>query len=274
MNVQNKTALITGAGSGIGRAIALSLAKRGCHLALADINSSGLKATAEQVSSYDIKVSQHQLDIRDRNAVNALPTALTDFHGGIDILINNAGIAAGGTFLEMSEAIFDQVIDTNFNAMVRITRAFLPYLRERKEARIVNISSIFGMISPTEQTAYSASKFAVRGFSNSLRHELAHSNIGVTVVHPGGVATNIARNALLSKPIKKADMLQRLANQEKTLSMPPEKAGEIIVKAIGNNKARVLVGADAKMISIMERLMPVHYWKVMKVLAKLMGVYP
>jgi short-subunit dehydrogenase len=272
MNVNSKTALLTGAGSGIGRAIALSLAKRNCHLALVDINSEGLKETAAQVSKFGINVSEHILDVRDKASINALPAAINEIHGGIDILINNAGIAAAGTFLEMSEEVFDQVIDVNFKAMVVITRVFLPQLLDRKEARIVNISSVYGLIAPAEQTAYSASKFAVRGFSNALRHELENTNVGVTVVHPGGVATNIARNALISEKLNGQEFTAKLAEQEKMLTMLPEKAGELIVKAIEGNKARLLVGADARLVSLIERVIPVHYWKILQSLVKLKGV--
>jgi short-subunit dehydrogenase len=272
MNVNSKTALLTGAGNGIGRAIALSLAKRNCHLALVDINSERLKETAAQVSKFGINVSEHVLDVRDKASINALPAATNGIHGGIDILINNAGIAAAGTFLEMSEDVFDQVIDVNFKAMVGITRVFLPQLLDRKEARIVNISSVYGLIAPAEQTAYSASKFAVRGFSNALRHELENTNVGVTVVHPGGVATNIARNALISEKLNGQEFTAKLAEQEKMLTMLPEKAGELIVKAIEGNKARLLVGADARLVSLIERVIPVHYWKILQSLVKLKGV--
>ena len=271
MNVTGKTAFITGAGSGIGRAVACSLARRGCHLALADINPTSLKETAAMTYMQGVRVSEHVLDVRNRNAINELPAAIKDTHGGIDILVNNAGIAAGGTFLQVSEETFDRVIDINFHAVVRITRVFLPYLKESKEARIVNISSVYGLISPIGQTAYSASKFAVRGFSNALRHELEQGPVGVTVVHPGGIATNIAQNAAMPYEETEEQIRQRLTLSKKLLSMPPEKAGEIIVKGIERNKARVMVGTDARMIALFERLIPVHYWKVMKALTKLMG---
>jgi short-subunit dehydrogenase len=269
MNIQDKVAFITGAGSGIGRAMAGSLARRGCHLALSDINAVGLGQTAEQVSPFGVRVSQHVLDVTNRESILGLPDAIERQHGGVDILINNAGIAAGGTFLQVSEATFDRVMDVNFHAVVRMTRAFLPYLQKRKEARIVNISSLYGLVSPIEQSAYSASKFAVRGFSNALRHELEHTSVGVTVVHPGGVATNIAKNAVVPNGVTQAEALQRLSQVEKLLSMPPDKAGEIIVRGIEKNKARIIVGADAQFVSLIERLMPVHYWKVLKVLTNL-----
>ena len=269
MNVTSKTAFITGAGSGIGRGIACSLARRGCNLALADINPSSLKETAASLRAPGLRVSEHLLDVRNRDAIHALPATIIAMHGAINILVNNAGIAAGGTFEQVSEEVFDRVIDVNFLAVVRITRAFLPYLHESGEARIVNISSVYGLISPAGQTAYAASKFAVRGFSNALRHELENGPVSVAVVHPGGIATNIALNAAWPHGTTDAEIRQQLALSSKLLRMPPEKAGEIIVEGIVHNKQRIIVGTDARLITLLERLMPVHYWKVLNRIAKL-----
>jgi short-subunit dehydrogenase len=144
-----------------------------------------------------------------------------------------------------------------------MTRAFLPLLHESDEARLVNISSLFGLIAPPGQTAYAASKFAVRGFSESLRHELAGTRIGVTVVHPGGVATSIAKNARWAKAIPADEMERRQKSIDTFLSLPPEVAGETIVRGIENRRPRVLVGADAKRAAIIERLMPVNYWNLL-----------
>lgn len=271
MNVKDKVAVITGAASGIGRAIATSLAMRGCHLALADIDVQGLKETLEQISKWGVKVSSHILDVTDRAAVKVLPAEVTAAHGGIDILINNAGISAAGTFQQLCEADYDRVIDINFHAVVRITRVFLPYLSEREEARIVNMSSVFGLISPTGQSAYCASKFAVRGFSNVLKHELEDTSIGVSVVHPGGVATNIAKSATISEGPFKEEIRKKLNGQEKLLRMSAEKAGEIIVKGIEKGKGRIIVGSDAKLLSVMERVMPVGYWKLITLMTALIA---
>jgi short-subunit dehydrogenase len=144
-----------------------------------------------------------------------------------------------------------------------MTRAFLPLLHTSDEARIVNLSSIYGIVAPPGQSAYAASKFAVRGFSNALRHELLGTRVGVTVVHPGGVATAIARSARAPAGIAPAEIAQRVAAAEKTLRMAPARAGEIIVTAIERRRARVLVGADAKTIALIERIAPVHYWRVL-----------
>jgi NAD(P)-dependent dehydrogenase (short-subunit alcohol dehydrogenase family) len=183
LKLQGRTAVVTGAASGIGRAIATSLARRGCHLALADIDDDGLQRTAAEISAAGVRVSRHHLDVSDAAAVAAFPQRVTAEHAGVDILVNNAGVALGGAFEQVAEADFEWLFAINFWGVVRMTRAFLPLLHKSEEARIVNISSVFGLIAPPGQTAYSASKFAVRGFSESLRHELARTNIGVTVVH-------------------------------------------------------------------------------------------
>jgi NAD(P)-dependent dehydrogenase (short-subunit alcohol dehydrogenase family) len=263
MKLLYRTAVVTGAASGIGRAIAISLARRGCHLALADINEAQIAQTAEMAASQGVRISRHRLDVSNREEVASFPAAVIAEHRGADILVNNAGVALGGTFEQVSEADFDWLIGINFLGLVRMTRAFMPLLRASDDARIVNLSSVFGLISPPGQTAYSASKFAVRGFSNSLRHELVGSKIGVTVVHPGGVATAIATSARGPKGASAKEVAMRRAAAEKMLRLPPEKAGEIIVQGIERRKARVLVGTDAKIMAIVERLAPVSYWKML-----------
>ncbi len=266
MKLQDKTAIITGAGSGIGRALSYSLAKRGCHLALADRNAEGLSETAQQLKDFSVRVSTHVLDVTDSSVLSDFLADVMAEHGSIQLLINNAGVAAGGTFEQMSEMDFNRVMDVNFHAVVNLTRKLLPHLLEQPESRIVNLSSLYGIISPPEQTAYSASKFAVRGFSNALRFELKDTSVGVTVVHPGGIATQIARNSSIPEGATEEQVRQKIEENEKLLRMPPLKAGEIIIKGIERNKARILVGYDAKVVSILERIMPVSYWSVLKVL--------
>lgn len=260
----NRTAVVTGAASGIGRAIAISLARRGCHLALADLNEAELARTAEMAASSGIRVSRHRLDVSDRKEVACFPATVVAEHGGVDILVNNAGVALGGTFEQVSETDFEWLFAINFWGVVRMTRAFLPHLRMSEDACLVNLSSLFGLISPPGQTAYSASKFAVRGFTESLRHELERSKIGVTVVHPGGVATAIARSARVPKGMPAEEIQTRREAAEKMLRLPPETAGEVIVEGIERRRARVLVGTDAKIISLIERLAPVSYWKILE----------
>lgn len=262
MNLHDRVAVLTGAGSGIGRALAVSLARRGCHLALADIDAAGLAETAAMLQPWGVRISQHRLDVSDRAAVAALPDEVLGHHPAVNLLVNNAGVAVGGLFEQVSEDDFDWLFSINFHGVVRLTRAFLPLLRASGgEARIVNLSSVYGLISPPGQSAYSASKFAVRGFSNALRHELAGSNVGITVVHPGGVATSIARNARKPSTLSPEELAARMALAEKMLRLPPEKAGEIIVRGIEQRRARVLVGGDAHFIALLERLMPVGYWR-------------
>jgi short-subunit dehydrogenase len=263
MTLHDRTAVITGAGSGIGRAIAQSLATRGCHLALADISEPGLAETERLLGEPSSRVSCHTLDVADRTAAAALPQAVLAQHGRVDLLFNNAGVALAGTFEQVSETDFDWLLEINFGAMVRLTRAFLPYLKASDDARIVNMSSLFGLISPPGQTAYAASKFAVRGFSNALRFELEGSNVGVTVVHPGGVATKIAENARRHASTSNAEATEHLELARRLLTMPPAKAGEIIVQAVERRAPRVVVGARAKMVALLERLAPVSYWKIL-----------
>jgi NAD(P)-dependent dehydrogenase (short-subunit alcohol dehydrogenase family) len=264
MKLRNRTAVVTGAASGIGRSVAISLARRGCHLALADLNEAELARTAQMAASQDIRISCHRLDVSDREEVAGFPATVAAEHPGVDVLVNNAGVALAGRFDQVSEDDFEWLFAVNFWGVVRMTRAFLPHLRKSDDARLVNLSSLFGLISPPGQTAYSASKFAVRGFSQSLQHELARSKIGVTVVHPGGVATAIARNARVPKEMPLEEVRRRREAVERMLRLPPEKAGEIIVEGIERRKTRVLIGTDAKVLSLVERLAPVSYWKILE----------
>ncbi len=266
MTLHDRTAVITGAGNGIGRAIAQSLAARGCHLALADVNEPGLAETMRLLDGARIRVSRHKLDVADRAAVAALPQAVLAEHGRVDLLFNNAGVALAGTFEQISETDFDWLFDINFGAVVRLTRALMPHLKASKDAWIVNMSSLFGLISPPGQTAYAASKFAVRGFSNALRLELAGSNVGMTVVHPGGVATKIAENARRHAGTTNAEVTQHLERARRVLTMPPAKAGEIIVRAVERRAPRVVIGGRAKMMALL-RLAPVSYWTFLRLLA-------
>lgn len=263
MRLEGRTAVITGAASGIGRAIAVSLAQRRCHLALADVDEAGMAGTEELVRPHGIRVTRHQLDVADRLAVAGFPERVATEHSGVDLLINNAGVAVGGTFDQVSDEDFEWLFEINFWGVVRITRAFLPVLRASDDARVVNLSSVFGLIAPPEHVAYVASKFAVRGFSEALRHELEGSSVGVTVVHPGGVATSISANARIPAGVSQEEVERRLEQFRKLLRMPPEVAGETIVRGIERRKPRILVGSDAKVLSAIARVMPVSYWKVL-----------
>src|SRR5215469_1060275 len=196
-----RTAVITGAASGIGRALAVALATRGANLVLADRNETGLTETIHLISGSRVSITSHVLDLADAAAIAAFPSQVSRDRRKIDILVNNAGVALGGTFEQIDERDFQWLFDINFWGLVRMTRAFLPQLRMSDDALLVNVSSIFGIIAPPGQTAYAASKFAVRGFSQSLRGELSKSNILVILVHPGGIATSIAKNARESESV-------------------------------------------------------------------------
>jgi NAD(P)-dependent dehydrogenase (short-subunit alcohol dehydrogenase family) len=265
MRVEGRTAIITGAASGIGRGTAVALAKRGCNLALADLNEQGLEETAALTEAHGVKASRHRLDVASREEVAALPGIVLAAHGRCDLLFNNAGVAIGGTFEQVAEEDFDWLMEINFHGVVRMTRAFLPLLRASDRARIVNISSIFGIIAPPGQTAYCASKFAVRAFSESLRRELEAegARIGVTVVHPGGVNTSIAKSARPPRGVNDVDLEAQKERFEKLLVMPPERAGEIIVDGVEKERPRVIVGNDARFMAIVERLAPISYWKLL-----------
>lgn len=261
-------AVITGAGSGIGAALARSLAARGTHLALVDRDAAGLAATRAGLPSAeraglpdDLRVTCHAMDVTDRDAVADLPDAVAEAQGApADILVNNAGVALGGAFADVSEADFDWLLDINLLAPIRLTRAFLPGLRTRPAAHIANVSSIFGIVAPAGQAAYSTSKFGLRGFSEALRHEMIGTNVGVTVIHPGGVRTAIVRNARAGGGANRSD--EDLTRIEAKLTLPPARAGEIIANAIAARKKRVLVGRDAKIIDLIQRVLPSGYWSV------------
>lgn len=259
------TAVITGAGSGIGRALTALCASRGYDLALFDINGEELETSAEAARAHGAKVTSRIVDVADEGAINQAAEEIAQEHGSVQMLFNNAGVALGGEFEDYTPEDYRWLMDINFFGVVNMTRAFLPLMRQFDgPARVVNVSSIFGIIAPIGQTAYSAAKFAVRGFSESLRHELEDTNIGVTVVHPGGVATNIAKRARMADAVTESQRKAALARAEKSLSMPPERAAEIILDAAERGSGRILVGKDARMLTLIQKLFPITYWRVLK----------
>lgn len=247
-------AAVTGAGSGIGRALALSLGGRGCALALADINAAKLSETAALASKTEAsKVTTSIVDVADWAAVSRYASDVESWHGGAHLLINNAGVALGGFFEEVSLEDFAWLMGANFWGVVYGVKAFLPQLRRQTAAHIVNVSSVFGLAGPPGQTAYASSKFAVRGFTESLRAELQGTPISVSCVHPGGVRTNIAVNARASMtdPVRLEAGRKRW---EKLLKMPPEEAAAAIIRGIERDSARILIGNDARLLDALARL--------------------
>ncbi len=261
------TALITGAASGIGRALSIELAKRGCDLALCDIDETGLSGTAAACDP-GRSVSLHTLDVADADAIASLPDEIRRSHPRLDILVNNAGVALGGTFEQVTDADMHWLFDINFWGVVRMSRAFLPMLRASDAGRLVNVSSLFGFIAPPGQAAYAASKFAVRAFSESLRHELADTGVSVSTVHPGGVATSIADNARLPGSVNEADIVAERERFARLLRLSPERAASVIADGLERRRPRIVVGNDAKLMALLERLMPISYWRL---LSKLQG---
>lgn len=263
--IRGAAAAVTGAASGIGRALALELAARGCDLALADRDEAGLRALAAEIGG-NVKVSVHRIDVGDAAQIQELASEAVSAHPSLNILVNNAGVALLGQFTEIDQAQMEWLFNINFWAVVRATRAFLPQLSRQREGHIVNLSSIFGIIAPPGQTAYASAKFAVRGFSESLRHELkmANSQVRLSVVHPGGVATNIARNsrtgAGVADDARRAQMIERFERAAKTT---PRAAALCIISGIEKNQGRILIGNDARVLDILQRLMPASYWSVL-----------
>jgi len=261
--LKDGVAVVTGAASGIGAALAKVLATRGCNVALADVNAAGLREVADQVRSLGVDVSEHRLDVSDHEAVAAFPSAVLAEHGRVNVLVNNAGVSLGGTFAQVSPEDFDWLLAINLGGVVRMTRAFLPLLQREPVAQLVNLSSVFGIIAPPGQTAYAASKFAVRGFSEALWHELDGSPVGVTVVHPGGVRTAIATSARRGG-MTNAEVQAQAETWAKFLRLDPAIAAERIVRGIERRERRVLVGRDAKQIVLIQRFFPLDYWRVLQ----------
>ena len=257
-------AAVTGAASGIGRALALELASRGCDLALADRDEAGLQTVAAEIGrDHKRKVTTHRVDVAEPGQIADFAQAATSAHPALNILINNAGVALLGQFGEIDQAQMDWLFNINFWGVVHSTRAFLPHLAQKPEAHIVNISSIFGIIAPPGQTAYCAAKFAVRGFSESLRHELqvANSPIRLSVVHPGGVATNIARNSRTGTGVSdNAFRAQSIDRFEAMARTTPAAAALRIIEGIEKNQPRILIGNDARMMDLLQRFRPATYW--------------
>lgn len=266
---ENKVAVITGAGSGIGRSLAVGLAKKGCHLALSDINEKGLQETVALINAPGIKVTTSKLDVANREAVYQHAEQVIADHGKANIIVNNAGVALGETIEDMSYENFEWLMNINFWGVVYGTKAFLPHIKATGEGQIVNISSVFGIIAVPTQAAYNAAKFAVRGFTECLREELEIDNCGVsaTCVHPGGIKTGIARNSRVGKLGRYEAVAggQNIGDRfEKIARTTPDEAAAVIIDGIRRNKRRVLIGTDAYLIDSMQRFLPTGYQKILE----------
>lgn len=250
--LSGKVAAITGAASGIGRALAIDLVGRGCHVAVSDVDETGLAETVARCEGSGVKVTSQRLDVADADAVAAWADTVVAEHGTANLIFNNAGVAVVANFADMTAEDHRWLMDINYWGVVNGTRAFLPHLEASGAGHVVNISSVFGLISVPGQSAYNSAKFAVRGFTDALRMELeiAGKPVSATTVHPGGIRTNIVRNARVSGAPEVADP-NRFDQVARTT---PERAAHVIVEGVRQNRRRVLVGPDAKAIDLFSRL--------------------
>ena len=262
---KNRVAAITGASSGIGRALALELAERGCHLAISsNSNQKALAETAELAGKFGVKVTLQKVDVAQREQVHAWADQVVADHGKVHLIVNNAGVAFSGTVDGTEYKDYEWVMGINYWGVVYGTKAFLPHLRAAGEGHVVNISSVFGLFAQPGMSAYNSSKFAVRGFTESLRQELDLERCGVSAscVHPGGVKTNIAASTRMSESISKVtggDAANSRKHFERLLRTTAEDAAKAILTGVRRNSRRVLIGIDAKSADGMQRLLPGMY---------------
>jgi NAD(P)-dependent dehydrogenase (short-subunit alcohol dehydrogenase family) len=256
-------AVVTGAGSGIGRALAQQLAAAGSALALADIDEAGLLETAQSLEKKSALVTTHLLDVADEGSMRSFAEDVSKRHERVTLLINNAGVALEGTFEEISLDDFRWLMNINFWGTVYGVKYFLPILKREKRADIVDISSVFGLIAHAGQPAYSASKFAVRGFTECLRHELAGTSVRVACVHPAGIRTAIARRARIGAGVERTGLDEKVARFEKFFQISPEEAAARILRGVDRGEPRILIGRDAYRIDVLQRLRPGTYWKTL-----------
>jgi short-subunit dehydrogenase len=267
--LDDKVVVITGAGSGIGRALALDLAGRGSLLALSDVDEAGLAETVAQAKQAGaVRVRSDQLDVADRDAFARYALDVVQDFGRVNVVINNAGVALAGNLEDLEYSDIDWIIGVNFWGVVHGTKEFLPHLIASGDGHIVNLSSLFGLVSMPGQSMYNASKYAVRGMTEALREEMliAGHPVGVTAVHPGGIKTAIARNARVSAKENKEETARLF--DEKLAKMTPERAAEIIITGILKNRARVLVGLDAHAVHTVAKLLGSRYQDVVALTSK------
>ncbi|MDD3762853.1 MAG: SDR family NAD(P)-dependent oxidoreductase [Nevskiales bacterium] len=272
-NFKDKVAAITGAGSGMGRELAVELAARGCHLALSDVNDAGLAETARLVEPTGVRVTHAHVDVADQKAVFAWADQVAMDHGKVNLIFNNAGVALGASVDGMAYSDLEWLMNINFWGVVHGTKAFLPHLKAAGDGHVINTSSVFGLVGVPSQSAYNAAKFAVRGFTESLRMELdmEHCGVSATSVHPGGIKTNIAKAARLDPSVKQLglDEHNATAKFEKNFITTANKAARVILRGVERNQRRVLIGPDAHVIDWMARLMPSGYQRLVTLFSRL-----
>jgi short-subunit dehydrogenase len=257
-NTNNKVMVITGAASGIGRALAIRAAAEKVRLALADRDAAGLSQTAEMCrAAQDLKILQ--VDVARREEVESAARDIAADFGCVDIVVNNAGVSSSGLIQELTYETLQWTIDINFWGVVHGTKAFLPHLLARPEANLVNVSSVYGLIGVPAQAAYCASKFAVRGFTEAVRQDLRSTPVAVTIVFPGGVRTQIARNSRADSSLPLAEQERIRRRMEESFRNSPEDAAEAIMDGIRRNAPRVLIGSEARAIDLLARLRPASY---------------
>ena len=272
-NFKNKVAAITGAGSGMGQQLAVLLAKAGCHLSISDVNEKGLAETVELVKPYNVRVTSKKVNVAKLEEVRAWAADTVQNHGSVNMIFNNAGVALGSTVEGANYEDLEWIMGINYWGVVYGTKEFLPYIKKTGDGHIINTSSLFGLTAQPTQSAYNSSKFAVRGFTESLRQELDIENCGVSAlcVHPGGIRTNIANDARMNDSLKSLGMNPEKSAKafNKLLRMPAEDASQQILDAVLKNKRRLLIGNDAKAIDLMQRILPTGYQKVTALATKL-----
>lgn len=264
MKLENSVAVITGAASGIGRALTLRMAQSGANLAIADLNENGLAETKRLAEQYNIKVTTHVVDVGDKEQMKIFARDVHNQHQRVTHLFNNAGVALLGDVQSISVEDIEWLMQINFWGMVHGVKFFLPILKEQPQAHIVNISSVFGLFAPPGQSAYCASKFAVRGFTESLRHELEGTHIKVSTVFPGGIKTEIANTAKIGEGATIEDKDYAVNKFNKGTLTTSEKAAEIIVRGMIKGKPQIFIGNDAHISEKLVRLFPVGYWNILK----------